>query len=313
MQHATCTRLCWIVFGAAASCAFAQQPAPQPRAATNRSIYIRKSGSSYLGIGVAEIDAERAKALKLKEVRGVEVKSVDSGSPAAKAGLKEGDVVLEYNGQGIEGTEQFVRLVHETPVERQVKLEVWRNGANQTLNATIGRRADNFALMTPEGDESFTIEGPAVPAMPPMPPMPETPTTPWMAPMPPAAPMMGDFAQVMRAHSGMLGVECESLGDQLAAFFGVKDGVLVREVYKDSPAEKAGIRAGDVIVKMDGETVTSAREISSVLRAARTKHTFPVIVVRDKKEMTITVTVEHGSRGFLLTPSIRGWESVTGV
>jgi len=310
MQHATFTRLCGIVLGAAASGAFAQQPAPQPRTAANRSIFIRKTGSSYLGIGVAEIDAERAKALRLKEVRGVEVKSVDSGSPAAKAGLKEGDVVLEYNGQKIEGMEQFVRLVHETPVDRQVKLEVWRNGGNQTLTATIGRRADNFSLVTPEGDENFSVEVPPVPAMPPMP---ETPTTPWMAPMPPAAPMLGDFAQVMRAHSGMLGVECESLGDQLAAFFGVKDGVLVREVYKDSPAEKAGIRAGDVIVKVDGESVTSAREISSILRAARTKHTFPVLVVRDKKEMTITVTVEHGSRGLLLTPSIRGWESVTGV
>jgi predicted metalloprotease with PDZ domain len=83
---------------------------------------------------VAEIDSERAKALNLKEVHGVEVKSVDHDSPAAKAGLKESDVVLEYNGQRIEGTEQFVRLVRETPVDRQVKLLVWRNGGDPDVD-----------------------------------------------------------------------------------------------------------------------------------------------------------------------------------
>jgi len=90
----------------------------------------------------------------------------------------------------------------------------------------------------------------------------------------------------------MLGIECESLGSQLASFFGVKEGVLVRSVAKDSAAEKAGIRAGDVIVKVDGEAVTSTHEIASLVRAARSKHSFPVVVVRDKKEATLSVTVE---------------------
>src|SRR5436309_16060608 len=100
--------LCVTVFGiAAASCSFAQET-PRARTATNRGIVIRKTASSFLGIGVAEVDPDRAKSPYLKEVRGVEVKSVDHDSPAAKAGLKEGDVVLEYNGQRIEGTEQFV-------------------------------------------------------------------------------------------------------------------------------------------------------------------------------------------------------------
>src|SRR5271166_6318174 len=112
MNHAICTSLCFGVLGVAAvSCSLAQDTAPRARSATNRSVVIRKTGNSYLGIGVAEIDAERAKALNLKEVHGVEVKSVDHDSPAAKAGLKEADVVVEYNGQRIEGTEQFVRLV----------------------------------------------------------------------------------------------------------------------------------------------------------------------------------------------------------
>ena len=89
MNRAIRTSLCFAVFGlTAASCSFAQDPAPRARTAANRAIVIRKAGSSYLGIGVAEIDSERAKALNLKEVHGVEVKSVDHDSPAAKAGLK---------------------------------------------------------------------------------------------------------------------------------------------------------------------------------------------------------------------------------
>ena len=76
---------------------------------------------SYLGIGVKEILAERAKELKLKEEAGVEVTRVDSNSPAEKAGIMAGDAVLEYQGNRVEGTEQFVRFVRETPVGRQVK------------------------------------------------------------------------------------------------------------------------------------------------------------------------------------------------
>ncbi len=265
------------------------QEAPRARSANSHRMIVRTSGGSYLGIGVAEVDAERAKALNLKEVRGVEVKSVDEDSPAAKAGLKENDVVLEYNGQRIEGTEQFVRLVRETPVDRQVHLLVWRNGGTQTLTGTIGRRPGATVFRGDDG-EDFTVE---IPAMPPMPPMPSMPPMPEIAPVP-------DFPHAMNSgRSGMLGIEGEAVSSQLADFFGVKEGVLVRSVTKNSAAEKAGIRAGDVIVKVDGEAVASPREITSVLRAAmRGKRTLPIVVVRDKKETTLNVTLEsNGMRG----------------
>jgi len=268
-----------------------QDTTPRARAANNRAIRIYSSGGSYLGIGVAEIDSERAKALNLKEVRGVEVKSVDENSPAAKAGLKEGDVVLEYNGQRIEGTEQFVRLVRETPVDRQVHLSISRNGTVEAVTAGIGRRpAEHFVVRNDDGDD-FTVEVPAMPPMPPMPPMPTMPSAPAL---PEVAPMP-EWSQVLNStRTGMLGIESETLSSQLAEFFGVKEGVLVRSVTKNSAAEKSGIRAGDVIVKVDGETVTSPREITSALRSARTKKNFPVVVVRDKKEVTLNVTMEWG-------------------
>src|SRR5712692_9193923 len=97
-------------------------------------------GGSYLGVNLAEIDADRARELKLKETYGVEITRVAEGSPAEKAGLKSGDVVLEYNGQRVEGMEQFGRLVRETPAGREVKLVISRNGDTQTVAATVAAR-----------------------------------------------------------------------------------------------------------------------------------------------------------------------------
>jgi serine protease Do len=280
MNRAICISLCFTALGITSASPSLAQETPRVRTAINRSLVIHKGSSSYLGIGVAELDSERGRALNLKEVHGVEVKSVDRDSPAAKAGLKEGDVVLDYNGQRIEGTEQFMRLVRETPIDRQVKLQVWRSGGSQTLTATIGHRTEHFSFHTGDGDESdLTLE------IPPMPEMPEIPEMPELA---------RGFGSM---RSGMLGIECQSLGSQLAAFFGVKQGVLARAITKDSPAEKAGMRAGDVIVKVDGQAVAGTHEIASLVRAARSKHTFPVVVVRDKKEVTLTVTVESPTRG----------------
>ena len=100
----------------------------------------------------------------------------------------------------------------------------------------------------------------------------------------------------MSWRSTVLGVESESLNSQLAQYFGVKEGVLVRSVVKGSSAEKAGIKAGDVILKVDGTTVTNPREISSVLRSIRgTKRTIPVVVSRERKETTINVTLEDSN------------------
>jgi serine protease Do len=253
------------------------------KAKTARRVVVSRGGS-YLGIGVVDIDAERAKALNLKEVRGVEIKSVDDDSPAAKAGLKDGDVVLDYNGTPVQGQEQFARLVRETPAGREVKLGVFRNGAMQSIAASVGTRQGTVI----HSDDGFSFVVPPVPPVPPMPAMP---------PMPP----MPDFPRsYMSWRSSTLGIESESLSSQLAEFFGVKDGVLVRSVIKNSAADKAGIKAGDVIVKVDDSKVTTPREISSVLRSLRSKRTFPVVVVRKQQEVTLQVTVEE-SRGRMET------------
>ncbi len=255
------------------------QPAPPPPPPPPAPPEPLGAGRSYLGIGVAEVDAERAKALKLPEERGVEITRVEPDSPAEKAGLKVGDVVLEYNGQRVEGTQQFVRLVRETPPGRRVTLVISRDGATQTVTATLGRRRYPDWPLGPEFRTDMERLRTELDRM--------------RREMREVGPRV-----YMSWRSALLGVEAESLTDQLAEFFGVKEGVLVRSVLKGTPAEKAGLKAGDVITKVDGEAVRTPDEVARKLRGARSKGTVPLTIVRNRAEMTVNVTLpaERGRR-----------------
>jgi serine protease Do len=253
-----------------ASAAFAQPnppDTPAPPRPPRMRVTVNSPASSFLGVGVTDIDAERTKALNLKEEHGVEVTSVDADSPAAKAGVKVADVVLEYNGQRVEGIEQFLRLVRETPVGRQVRLLISRSGANQTLTATTGSRSVNNFVWN---GNDFNIRMPEIR-------IPDLPHT------------------LLMWQSRTLGVESESLNSQLAEFFGAKEGVLVRSVIKGSAAEKAGLKAGDVITKIGAQKVTSPKEISNALRSLSSTKAVPVTIVRDRKESSVSVTIEEKS------------------
>ncbi len=242
------------------------------------------SQTSYMGVNLADIDSDRARALKLRDVHGVEITRIEDNSPAAKAGLKTGDVVLEYNGQRVEGMEQFGRFVRETPAGREVRLSISRDGNPQTVPVTLAARKNAmpqvFSGTWPGNMHEFQFNMPEINI---------------------------DLPQVYSmSRTSMLGVEAESLNPQLAEFFGVKEGVLVRSVVKDSSAEKAGIKAGDVIVKVDQEKVTNASELGGAIRAARSKTTFPVQIVRERREMTLNVTVDRAkSESPLVIPRTR--------
>lgn len=227
-------------------------------------------GGTYLGVNLAEIDANRAKELKLKEDYGVEITRVEDNSPAEKAGLKAGDVVLEYNGQRVEGMQQFGRMVHETPPGREIKLTISRDGRTQTVVAMLASRRYRFPGNFSQGFQ-----------MPPIPPLPDIP----------------QIFTTLR--TPMLGVEAEALGPQLASYFGVKDGVLVRSVVENTPAQKAGIKAGDVITKVDGMAVGSPSELSGAVRMATAKKSYTLELMRDRKPLTISVNVDDRSQRWI--------------
>jgi S1-C subfamily serine protease len=235
------------------------------------------AGHSYLGVGVADLTSDRVQALKLKDDRGVEILQVDQDAPAGKAGLKEHDVIVSFNGTPVESEEQFKRLMRETPPGRTVSLEFMRDGQPQSLKVQLADRKKMESSVFPRegrGQRGFAF------AMPPMPPMPAMPDFPHM---------MDQTIIRTRTNSG---VTLESLSPQLGDFFGVKnaEGMLVRSVQKGSPADTAGIKAGDVIVRIGDQKITDRADWNDAVRSS-TNGKITVVIVRDKKEQTLSMSV----------------------
>lgn len=244
------------------------------------SVFLDTEGSSWLGVELHEVTSDSAKELKLPAERGVVLSSIVPDSPAAKAGLKENDVVTEINGQRIEGAAQFRRIIREIPAGRAAQITVWRDGRAQTVSVTLGKaeeRRHSLKMFTPApgAPGSFAFAMPEIPMTPPME---------WNGPL-----MMGGQPR--------LGIDAEDLNGQLGTFFGAPDGegILVREVNPGSAAEKGGLKAGDVITSVNGErvrTVGDLREKLAAKREAKDKdkdQTVKLGVLRNKSEVSLTV------------------------
>lgn len=225
--------------------------------------------SAYLGVDVSDITADRLGALKLKEEKGVEVTMVDQDAPAGKAGIKEHDVILTMNGEAVESEAQLRRMIHETPAGRIVTFGLSRDGQPLTVKVQLGDRRKEFSYIAPKAKE-FHIEIPPIPNM--------------------------DFEipaiSVVVAHSSARsGLMVENITPQLGEFFGTKNGngVLIRSVEKGSRADKAGFRAGDVVVKVNGQLVRDTSDFSNALRSSN--GAISIIVMRDRKEQNLNLTL----------------------
>jgi len=247
----------------------------QPKIETDgMNIVIEDDGSSWLGVETHEVTSDKAKGLRLSAERGVVWGKIVPDSPAAKAGLKENDVVMEINGQRVEGAAQFRRMIHEIPSGRSIQLTVWRDGRTQTISATLGKsqeRRHTMKMMTPTpGTFAFR-----------MPEIPDIPSMEWNGNM------------LFGGGQPRLGIDAEDLSGQLGAFFGAPDGegILVRDVNSGSPAEKAGVKAGDVITSLNGERIRTIGELREKLSTKRDDkdRTVKLGVLRNKSEISLGV------------------------
>ena len=229
--------------------------------------------SARIGITVQEPESDDSKQAKI----GVIVEEVRSGGPAEKAGIKEGDAILEFDGDRVRSVRQFTRLVQESAVGRSVPVVLSRNGGRTTVNVTPEGSAydDDFAFRLLDG---VRIARPATPPTP--------PPTPRAAPLPPG------FDNFFRLSGRRLGVTLESLDDQLAGYFGVKEGVLVKSVERDSVAEKAGLKAGDVITTVNGRKIYETSDVTRAIDRSDDGAEFTIEVMRDKKPQTLKGKLE---------------------
>jgi serine protease Do len=287
----------WIRVGIGIAVAAAATQAGHAEARPQEDVRDRKhvevfhfSPGARLGVGLEEVGAEEASRARLAEERGALVTSVDKGSAAEKAGLKEGDVILAYQGEKVWSTAQLRRLVRETPPGRHVALEVSRAGAVQRLSATLEESRD--ARFDFGGDDTFDLH-----VRPPMPPEP---------PMPPLDRMFGDGAEGRRflfrdqlgeGHPGRLGLSFQEVSGQLARYFKVDDGaLLVTDVEQDGPAGKAGVRAGDLLVAVDGKKVDDGEVLRRAIGEAEPASEVTLGIQREGRPVELKVTLRGEPR-----------------
>ena len=245
------------------------------------------AGGTRIGISIADVSADDVKSKKLAAQVGAVVEDVADDTPAAKAGLKAGDVVLEFDGERVRSARQLTRLIQETPPGRQVAVVVSRDGQRMNLSVTTDISTQRVATLTP----SFRFET-ARPSRAPRPPQvlrgTPVPESLESRRVPNLEVLREGFAYGFGG--GRLGVGTETLTGQLAKHFGVERGVLVKDVFENSAASKAGLRAGDVITKVNGASVGDTGDLLRALGEASGE--ISLEIVRDRKTQTLKATLE---------------------
>lgn len=253
------------------------ETAPEPDG-PDTMVFLGDEGASWLGVESQDVTADTVKQLKLPAERGVLLGHIVPDSPAAKAGLKDNDVLTEINGQRVEGEAQFRRMIHEIPAGRTAQFTVWRDGRAQTIEVTLGKSEERGNRWFRTAPRAFSFQLPRV-EIPDVPEAPEAPGTDW-----------GGFG-VLAGGGPRLGIDAEDLSGQLGVYFGAPDGegVLVRSVNSGSMAEKAGVKSGDVITSLDGDRIRSVGDLREKLADKRETKTVKLGVLRNKRETSLTV------------------------
>jgi serine protease Do len=221
---------------------------------------VSAAGKPWIGIYMQDVTPDLADAFNLSVSKGVVINDVAKMSPATEAGLKPKDVILTWNGKTVANSEELTELVGSSNVGDKVKLSVNRGGKDIDLSLEVGER--NESAYSYHGD----------------------------------SPNAGALRKYMEAFKTVgIGVSMQSLSGKLGDYFGVPDGngALITEVMKDTPAEKAGLKVGDVIVQVDKETVQSPSDVSSAIHGKEKGDKVDLVVMRDKVEKTVTLQVDE--------------------
>jgi S1-C subfamily serine protease len=261
-----------------------QAQAVVARAPKQRAIEVL-TGGSRIGVSIRDVEAGDAKAAKGAS-GGVVVEDVTAESPAEKAGIRKGDVIVEFDGERVRSARQLTRLVQETPAGRAVQVALLRDAQRTTVTVTPDEgRGFSFERFSELQDLARDLPSRIAPR-PPAPPA---------APVPPSPPFAWRFDDLL-GRSSFLGITVDPLSPQLAEYFGTKQGVLVSSVADNSAAAKAGIRAGDVITSVNGSTVDAPADVRRAVQALRDGDEFTVVVTRDRKSVTLKGKAERPER-----------------
>jgi serine protease Do len=294
-----CLSVCLLL--AAASSASAQTIVTTPERQEDRAFTLTIMGGNFLGVTTEAVTKETMSRYGLTgEPRGLAVLSVAENSPAARAGLQKGDVILRFDGEEVSSVAKLQRLIAEAAPEHAVRLTVSRGGAQQELTATLARRGSFEGFPHVEGfalrdGEAFKLDGDEWKRF----------GEEWRAHGEEWRKQMEEMRQqfdklpkgnnvFVLGATRRIGVTTSALTDQLADYFGLagRGGLLVTSVSDNSPAARAGLRAGDIITDVDGEQVKAAGDLVRALNR-RDDGDVTLGVTRDRKARTVRVTPER--------------------
>jgi S1-C subfamily serine protease len=259
-----------------------------------------RGGQGYLGVDLRDVTADQLGALRLREAKGAEIILVDHDAPAGKAGLREHDVVLQMNGQAIDGQDQIRRMLHDSPPGRTVVLVISRDGQQMTVTAQLANKEEverqaweqHLTVPEPQPSTSENVDtdfssGSASPA--------------------PAVRGGNSFIGALLMNPSYTGALLEKMSTQQAAYFGAASsaGLLVRSVVPNSPAALAGMQACDVIVKANEHAIATSGDWSKAIKNSHGKP-LTVVVLRDKKQQTLTLTPDGKKRSSVNQPGENG-------
>jgi serine protease Do len=223
---------------------------------------LAKSKKGWLGVSVRELTPSMREDLKLGNRTALLIVNVVPGSPADDAGLREEDVIFKYDGKSVEQIDDFVTMVKNTPPETSLEIDIVRDGADKTVEVIIGKKR-RANWYFGMGDEFLFLSG-----------------------------------------RPRLGLKVHEMNKDLSEYFkGAEDGaVLVLSVFEDSPAEKSGLKAGDVILKIEDEKVSSTEDLLNTLAEYEDGDLVTVEYLRKglplKTEVELENKVEIGSSDF---------------
>jgi membrane-associated protease RseP (regulator of RpoE activity) len=283
-----------------------QEPAPAAPPAVATTLWV---SGNFLGVRTEEVTRENMQRYGLKgEPRGVGVREVVKGSPAEKAGLRADDVIVRFDGEPVTSVRKLTRLIEESAPDHAARITVARGGSEQELSATLTRReplsVGELGPVTVYGTRGPWPLGGALVG----------PPEQWG--------QNGDelrkhLDELGREHPGLfagttrrIGVTTNALGKQLADYFGVTHGVLVSSVEEGSPADKAGLKAGDIVTEADGQKVEDSDDLTRAL-SAKQEGEVTLTVVRDRKPRAVRITPERRTapQGLFAPGSFRVFET----
>lgn len=247
--------------------------------ALNLPSLLHSSAQGYMGVMVGDMDAEAAARLKVKDAHGALVTLIDHDAPAAQAGIRINDVIVEINGKRIENSEQFTRLLRELPAGRTASVVISRDGALQTLAVQLvdRKKMEHDVWNKLDSGNDGIASAPAMGILSNGGSSADVPS--------------GGFHMPFFGSTLNVGALVEPLTTQMAEYLGIKAGLMVKQVARKSEAEAAGIKAFDVILKVGTETIATTADWDRTLRANQNK-AVQVTVLRDRRQQTIMLQVD---------------------